>query len=97
MLMTRLLALAAALAFATPAVGAEGRAPDAPASDAAEPTATAAPVAKKMRRVQKLSTMKIKGRAMKPHIDVVVSRSRLHFEPGTIQYQYRRKSFERFR
>ena len=105
MLMTRFIAIAAALTCAAPAFAAEGSEKTAPAPVAAAAPAAAAPAAaapaapvtkKKVRRVHRLSVMKIEGRAMKPQVDVLVSRSRLHFEPGTIQYQFRRKSFERF-
>ncbi|HMR80564.1 MAG TPA: hypothetical protein PKD61_35890, partial [Polyangiaceae bacterium] len=100
MLMPRFIAIAAALTCAAPAFAAEGSektAPAAPPAAAPPAAAPAAPVAeKKVRRVHRLSIMKIEGRAMKPQVDVLVSRSRLHFEPGTIQYQFRRKSFERF-
>ncbi len=109
--MKRLLLVAAALTFSVPALAADkASAKKAPVVKAAQVPALKAPASKqratsktvrkapvrKMRRVHKLQRMKIKGRPGKPLIEAIVEKSRLRFEPGTIQYRHGRKSFERF-
>ncbi|MEZ4220128.1 MAG: hypothetical protein R3B13_04295 [Polyangiaceae bacterium] len=51
---------------------------------------------RKVRRVERLSKLVVKGRVNRPHIDVIVQRSPLHFSAGTIQYRHRRQAFERY-